>query len=176
MPGNGSLVAAVRAAVGVEPLVAGKPQPHLFTAAARRAGAGRPLVVGDRLDTDIAGAVAAGQRSLLVLTGVTRPADLLDAAAGHRPDLVAIDLAGLHHCHPAAARDGDAWTCGRARVGWDAERLDGAGADGDSGGLDLLRAACAAAWERADAGDLDGGPIPVAPDLAARWASLGSSR
>ena len=174
MPGNGSLVAAVAAAAGVQPLVAGKPQPHLFTTAARRTGARRPLVVGDRLDTDIAGAAAAGQASLLVLTGVTRPDDLLRADAGHRPDLVAVDLAGLHDAHPVAVRHGDSWTCGRARASWQDDRLVGSGVDGDDGALDLLRAGCAALWERTDAGDVTGPEIAVAPGPTARWAGLGS--
>lgn len=175
MPGNGSLVAAVRAAVGIEPLVAGKPQPHLFTTAARRAGARRPLVIGDRLDTDVAGAVAAGQASLLVLTGVTRPEDLLRADAGHRPGLVALDLAGLHETHPAAVREDGTWACGQARARWDSDHLTGTGADGDAGALDLLRASCAAAWERIDAGEVLAVDVAVPPGLAARWAHLGSA-
>lgn len=176
MPGNGSLVAAVAAAVGVEPLVAGKPQPHLFTTAARHAGAEHPLVIGDRLDTDVAGAVAAHQTSLLTLTGVTRPADLLRCDTGHRPDLVAVDLGGLHQAHPDAVRDGDAWTCGRGRARWDDGRLVGTGEDGDAGALDLLRAACAAAWERVDAGAVAGADVVAEPHLEARWAGLGSVR
>jgi len=96
LPGNGALVAALRTALGREPdLVIGKPQPELFHAAARQAGAERPLVVGDRLDTDIAGARRAGMDSLLVLTGVT-DAELLRAApADRRPTHVAADLSGL---------------------------------------------------------------------------------
>ncbi len=54
--GNGSLVAALRHATGVEPLVAGKPEPPLMQESVLRTGARRPLVVGDRLDTDIEGA------------------------------------------------------------------------------------------------------------------------
>src|SRR5690606_1936422 len=67
LPGNGSLVAVLRTSLGREPdLVVGKPQPALFAAAAGRIGARAPLVVGDRLDTDIEGAHRAGMDSLLV--------------------------------------------------------------------------------------------------------------
>lgn len=72
--GNGSMVAAVTSATGVVPTSAGKPEPAMFLQAAQRAGAKRPLAVGDRLDTDIAGAVAAGIPALHVLTGVSGPA------------------------------------------------------------------------------------------------------
>ena len=82
LPGNGSLVAVLRTALGRDPdVVVGKPEPALFATAARRAGAGRTLVVGDRLDTDIEGARRAGLDSLLVLTGVERRS----RAAGRRP-------------------------------------------------------------------------------------------
>ncbi|MBE1489088.1 HAD-IIA family hydrolase [Plantactinospora soyae] len=96
VPGNGSLVAVLRTALERDPdVVVGKPEPALFTAAARQAGATRPLTVGDRLDTDIEGAVRAGLDSLLVLTGVTRPVDLLHAPLLARPTYVATDLGGL---------------------------------------------------------------------------------
>ena len=75
LPGNGSLVAAVRAATGREPLVAGKPATPLMDEAIRAANADHALAIGDRLDTDIAGAAAAGLDSLLVLSGVETPAD-----------------------------------------------------------------------------------------------------
>jgi HAD superfamily hydrolase (TIGR01450 family) len=95
LPGNGAMVGAVALATGTEPEVVGKPGRALFDAAVRVAGATRPLVVGDRLDTDIAGANAAGLPSLLVLTGVSRPADLLAAAADLRPTYVGHDLGAL---------------------------------------------------------------------------------
>jgi HAD superfamily hydrolase (TIGR01450 family) len=92
--GNGALVAAVRAATGAEPAVAGKPNRPLLDQAARSAGASRPLVVGDRLDTDIAGAAAAGMDSLMVLTGVSTPAELLNTTVA-RPTFLAPDLGAL---------------------------------------------------------------------------------
>jgi HAD superfamily hydrolase (TIGR01450 family) len=91
--GNGALVAAVSVATGRKPVVAGKPNRPLMDRASRSAGARRPLVVGDRLDTDIDGAAAAGQDALLVLSGVTRPADLLGSSS--RPRYLAADLTAL---------------------------------------------------------------------------------
>jgi len=91
-PGNGSLVAVVAAAAGRQPdVVAGKPEPALFEFAAARVGARRPLVVGDRLDTDIAGGRRAGMRTALVLTGVTSAV----AETDPQPDYVLSDLRGL---------------------------------------------------------------------------------
>jgi HAD superfamily hydrolase (TIGR01450 family) len=96
VPGNGALVAALATALGRQPdTVVGKPAPGLLEAAARLRGAHRVLVVGDRLDTDIEGAARAGMDSLLVLTGVTTPADLLTAPAHRRPTHVAADLGAL---------------------------------------------------------------------------------
>ena len=95
LPGNGAMVAALRMATGREPLVVGKPAPTLFRTAAARCAATSPLVIGDRLDTDIAGAVAAGLPSLLVLTGVSSVRDLMAADPSMRPTYVASDLSTL---------------------------------------------------------------------------------
>lgn len=94
-PGNGALVGAVAAATGTWPTVAGKPEPGLHRETMIRTKAQRPLVVGDRLDTDIEGANRAGVDSLLVLTGVTRLQDLKDAPKEHQPTYLAQDLRGL---------------------------------------------------------------------------------
>lgn len=94
-PGNGTLVECVRAATRVDPPVAGKPHAPIMQEAIRRSGAVTPLVVGDRLDTDIAGAHAAGLESLLVLTGVSGLGDLFRAPVALRPTFVAIDLRDL---------------------------------------------------------------------------------
>jgi len=96
-PGNGTFVAAVAAAAGRRPLVTGKPAPHLQYLAAQRVGAVRPLVVGDRLDTDVAGAVAAGMACALVLSGVSTRAEVDAAVAAGRavPTWVADDLLAL---------------------------------------------------------------------------------
>ncbi|MGW2544712.1 HAD-IIA family hydrolase, partial [Kitasatospora sp. NPDC001574] len=98
-PGNGMLVAAVRAATGVEPEVAGKPLPPMHRETVLRTGAKRPLVVGDRLDTDIEGAFNGGVDSLLVFTGVTTAGQLLAAPVEHRPTYLAEDLRGLLTAH-----------------------------------------------------------------------------
>jgi glycerol 3-phosphatase-2 len=143
LPGNGALVAALRAATGAEPLVAGKPEPPLFQDAAAAAGAAKPLVVGDRLDTDIAGAVAAGHDSLVVLTGVATPATLLHAEAGMRPRYLATDLGALGEpADTAEIRPQPGW-----RVEHDGHTLTVSGC-GDSGSLALLRALCHEAWQR----------------------------
>ncbi|MDQ1709300.1 MAG: glycerol-phosphatase, partial [Frankiaceae bacterium] len=92
LPGNGALVAAVSAATGATPVAAGKPQRPLHDEAVRRTNARRPLVVGDRLDTDVDGALAVGVDSLLVLSGVTALLELVRLPAGRRPSYVGADL------------------------------------------------------------------------------------
>jgi HAD superfamily hydrolase (TIGR01450 family) len=93
-PGTGSILAAVEAATGRQAdLVVGKPEPVMYDTARDRLGAGRYLAVGDRLDTDVAGARRAGIDGALVLTGVT---SRLEAdAADPRPTHVADSLAAL---------------------------------------------------------------------------------
>ncbi|MCW3819537.1 HAD-IIA family hydrolase [Micromonospora sp. DR5-3] len=166
LPGNGALVAVLRTALGRGPdVVVGKPEPALFATAARRAGAGRTLVVGDRLDTDIEGARRAGLDSLLVLTGVSGLPELLAAPAERRPTYVSVDLAGLFD--PAAvvrvpgAPDGGGWSTSVADGGL---VLDGAGRP-----LDALAALCAVAWSTG------AGPRvrPVSPAAAQALAALG---
>ncbi|MEX2275397.1 MAG: HAD-IIA family hydrolase [Actinomycetota bacterium] len=97
-PGTGALTALVTATTGAEPLVIGKPFPGLLVAArnaAIRAGAdGEPLVVGDRLDTDVAGAAGLGWDSLLVLTGVVRDRETA-VASPWRPTYIGNDLRAL---------------------------------------------------------------------------------
>lgn len=96
LPGNGALVAALATALGRQPdAVVGKPEPGLFVAAAAQVGARRTLVVGDRLDTDIAGAHRAGMDSLLVLTGVATEQDAVAATPEQRPTYVAANMLGL---------------------------------------------------------------------------------
>lgn len=157
VPGNGSLVAVLRTALEREPdVVVGKPAPALFTAAARQAGATRPLAVGDRLDTDIEGAVRAGLDSLLVLTGVTRPAELLQAPPSARPTYVANDLGGLFDpaqvVHLPARIMGASGPAASGSTtpavgGWQVT-VDGATAllTGSGSNLEALGALCAATW------------------------------
>lgn len=112
-PGNGAAVEVVRIATGAEPHVAGKPLPPMHREAVLRTGARRPLVVGDRLDTDIEGAYNGGADSLLVLTGVTTPAVLLAARPEHRPTYVDADLRGLLTGQPEVTGTAvDGFRCG----------------------------------------------------------------
>jgi glycerol 3-phosphatase-2 len=92
-PGAGALVAAITTATGVEAEVVGKPFPPLFESALRRSGGTNPLVVGDRLDTDVAGAEALGWDSLLVLTGVSDRREL--ETSPFHPTYVGSDLTVL---------------------------------------------------------------------------------
>ncbi len=172
-PGNGALVDAVAAAAGKRPdEVAGKPEARAFSGAAGRAGSERPLVVGDRLDTDLEGARASGIPGLLVLTGITGVTELLAAPARTRPDLVGRDLGALLTDHPGATAGPDGTgRCVRAVVGVE----DGTVAVHEAGGdpVDLLRAACAAVWSAPDGGAPDPGPVVEAVrrlDPGAAWA------
>lgn len=164
VPGNGSLAAAVQTATGVQPAAAGKPDPAMHRESVLRSGARTPLVVGDRLDTDIEGATRVGCDSLLVLTGVTTAVDLLAAPPGLRPTYVSAGLAGLLTAHPAPERlAGDRWACG----GWTATASAAAPGDGAGPGLvlggagrddiDALRALCAAGWSARPAGPAGSG-------------------
>jgi glycerol-1-phosphatase len=143
-PGNGSLSRVIATATGQEPLVAGKPEPPLHAEAVARTGARHPLVVGDRLDTDIEGAVRAGADSLLVLTGVTRPLDAVLAPPQQRPSYLARDLSGLLTPQPPVTRDGAGFACGGWHARWRAADRLALGGGGDA--MDGLRALCAAAW------------------------------
>lgn len=148
-PGNGSLVQAVVTASGVEPESAGKPAPRIFKAAAEGASAQSPLVIGDRLDTDIAGARAAGIPALLVLTGVSTARDALFASPDERPSFIGETLACLAETHPAPEfRDGW-WHVGEASARVSRGSLDLTGKPG----INATRVACVAAWAAADSDD-----------------------
>ena len=161
LPGNGSMVAALQHATGHDPVVTGKPDPTMHRESLLRSGSERPIVVGDRLDTDIEGANAVGCPSLLVLSGVTTPAQLLAARPELRPTYLGADLSALLRAHPAPEERADGTGCG----GWlvtgepgrwelsadaDGSRSNDRDEDGDDGGgddgLDALRALCAAQW------------------------------
>ena len=147
-PGNGVLVRVVAEFSGTSPVVAGKPEPPLFQETQRRVGGRRALVVGDRLDTDIEGAVRSGFDSLLVMTGVTTVAELVAAAPQRRPTYIAADLGGLNQPHPAPRREGAAWTL----RGWESRVEDSTLAvRGDGSVDDYWRVVAAAAWAHLDA-------------------------
>ena len=187
LPGNGSLVAAMKLATRQEPVVTGKPDPTMHRETLLRTGAEHPLVVGDRLDTDIEGANAVGCASLLVFSGVTTVADLLAAAVDLRPTYLAADVSGLLHPHPAPTSGDSRSTCGawvataREDGGLELSHSDdgsspaagGQPADGqaadargaredrlDDDSLDAVRALCAVRW---DTGPDDGGDVRVEP-------------
>lgn len=160
LPGNGALVAALRTALGRGPdTVVGKPEPALFATAAHRTGATRPLVVGDRLDTDIEGAMHAGIDSMLVLTGVTDARDLLGAPAARRPTYVAADLRGLFEAEAVVVLPNQPLPVGDAADGgWELTFDDGAARlTGRGRTLDALRLLCAAAWSERHVDAITGG-------------------
>jgi ribonucleotide monophosphatase NagD (HAD superfamily) len=167
LPGNGSLVAVLRTALDREPdVVVGKPAPALFTTAASLSKAQRPLVVGDRLDTDIEGAVGAGMDSLLVLTGVSGPAELLGTPPRRRPTFVAEDVSGLFAAEdevrvPLKGTD----EAGGWRVVRDGERvrLEGSGRP-----VDALRLLCGVVWDGTDVANVRAGS-DEARDLLTGW-------
>jgi hypothetical protein len=111
-PGAGATLALLGASTGVRPEVAGKPERALLDTAAAAIGPGPYLMVGDRADTDLDGAHRLGWSTALVLSGVTRLADLPDLAAA--PDHLLRDLGGLLDppARPSARRRGRA---GRGR-------------------------------------------------------------
>ena len=95
LPGAGAIIAALRAAGGVEPLVIGKPEPGIFTAILERAGVDphEAVAIGDNPDADMVAAHRAGLRSILVLTGVADAALAATLDGERRPDHVARDPA-----------------------------------------------------------------------------------
>lgn len=144
-PGNGTLVSAVHTAVGRLPVVAGKPERAIFDAATARFGSSNPLFLGDRLDTDIKGANAAGMESAHVLTGIDRAKQLLAADATLRPTYILGDLRELHLPYPTTtiARNGThSVRSAKVRLEGDSVVIVDAGDDE----LDLLRAACSVIW------------------------------
>jgi glycerol-1-phosphatase len=161
-PGNGALVAAVRAAVGVDPVVAGKPNTRLYelSTSVLGTGIGRTLAIGDRLDTDILGATAAGMDSLFVFGGVHGWTAVAGAEPAARPRYVATDLRSLHSLYVEAVQDGadpSRWTCGGASA-W--VSVTGELVMGQGGALnERVRAALKAIW---DARDVRGSTIDPA--------------
>jgi len=159
-PGNGALVQVIAVATGRDPIVAGKPEPSMHKEMMLRTGAQRPLIVGDRLDTDIEGANRTGTDSLLVLTGVSRPSDVVLAPPRQRPSYLAADLSGLLGPHPLpSGGGGEPLRCNGWQARWAGRGASGDGAAGAGAGtrieltgsgdrIDALRLLCAACWAR----------------------------
>jgi glycerol-1-phosphatase len=154
VPGNGAAVAAVQAAVTVRPEVAGKPYRPLLEETVQRLGARRPIFVGDRLDTDIAGALNCGLDSLLVLTGSHTVADLLAAEPGQRPTQLGFDLRALLAPVRSVRVEGQRAVCGEqaVRVEAGSVRFDGPPPVDRGGALDAAWAAAQLVWAAADEG------------------------
>jgi HAD superfamily hydrolase (TIGR01450 family) len=170
-PGNGSLLKVIENATGTVPIVAGKPEPPLHRESVIRTGARRPLVVGDRLDTDVEAAYNTGSDSLLVLTGVDNARTVTLAPRHRRPTYIAADLRALLSRYPAVTIAGPRATCG----GWTATTVSGTGDSagtlaltGNGTAIDGLRALATAAWAAHDAGGgLEPGQIATALDQLA---------
>ena len=147
-PGNGSLLKVIENATGTQPVVAGKPEPPLHRESVIRTGAHRPLVIGDRLDTDIEAAYNTGTDSLLVLTGVDNPRSATLAPKHRRPTYIAETLDALTEPYPDVSATEAGVTCG----GWNATQ-DARGAlalTGHGAAIDGLRALATAAWAAQD--------------------------
>ena len=152
VPGNGAAVAAVQIAVQAVPEVAGKPYRPLLDDTVGRLGAQHPLFVGDRLDTDIAGAVNAGLDSMLVLSGSHRAEELVSARPGERPTFVGKDLRALLRPPLALGQSDAEFRCGAAT----ASAADGKLTVHRNGSTDVeaIWAAAHTAWWAADHGQV----------------------
>ncbi|MEO6886213.1 MAG: HAD-IIA family hydrolase [Jatrophihabitantaceae bacterium] len=174
LPGNGSMVAALTHATRAVPIITGKPDPTMHLESVLRSGAHRPIVVGDRLDTDIEGANAANCPSLLVLSGVTDASTMLSAGPQSRPMYVGRDAGALLQIHPDPSVTDSQVVVNRWRVTHDGQALTLARchctdvrpvADDSGDGLDAIRALAVASWRVQDAGS--GRPEILAADSEA---------
>lgn len=144
VPGNGSMVAALRTAVDRAPEVAGKPTSAILARALSPGTFESPLVIGDRLDTDVAAADAAGLPSMLVLAGATSARDAVHAGPEHRTTHIARDLRGLHDdAAEVAVAEHPAWSMD---VGRRSISVTATGADPGTDGLSVVRAVAHALW------------------------------
>ena len=143
-PGNGTLVGAVHTAVGILPDFAGKPFRPIFDQALAQLQIQSPIMVGDRLDTDIRGARKAGMKSAVVLTGIATRKELLAAKPEDRPDYILEDLSGLlvDYVEPKSTKHGV--KVGQANIELLADKL--VVISGDPRSLDALKAACHLIW------------------------------
>jgi len=143
-PGNGTLVSAVHTAVGILPIVAGKPEPAIFKTAQDHFASKKPLFVGDRIDTDIVGANRASMDSALVLTGVSTRKELLGIGPEGRPTFILGNLSELHLPYEAPNQTKRGYSCGGVTVELLAQKVRVI--DGDPTSLAALKAASAVIW------------------------------
>lgn len=173
-PGNGSMVAALRPSVGIDPVALGKPEAYLYQVCATKLKLepSEILAVGDRLDTDVVGANRAGMASLHVLTGVEDVVGLCAAQGPRRPMFQSVDLRALHESYdqPVCLRPPEptqtVWQCASVQAQVDNTgvlRLQGRGTANQR-----LRAVVAAAWAAVD----HGWPAPTDESLrtALAWS------
>lgn len=152
-PGNGTLVNAVAVATGVTPISAGKPAPALYQRAVEVVGEGRTLMVGDRLDTDLAGARALAIPGMLVLTGVSSARDAVFAQPLARPAYIGLDVTDLLVPHPQVTVTHGRVTCGSkiVRIKSDVLYVNDTPLE-ETVTLDALRALCVMSWWANDSG------------------------
>ena len=143
-PGNGTLVGAVHTAVGILPEFAGKPFRPIFDAALKQLGVRNPLVIGDRLDTDIKGAIGAGLSSACVMTGIAGKKELLGARSDERPNYIISDLSSLFDDYPKAQLGKDTCVVGSSEVAIVGDRL--LLVSGNPADIDSIRAATNLVW------------------------------
>jgi glycerol 3-phosphatase-2 len=171
-PGNGSLLRVIAHATGVDPIVAGKPEPPLHRESVIRTGARHPLVVGDRLDTDIEAAYNTGTDSLLVLTGVDNPRSAVLAPPHRRPTYIAATLDALLEPYPQVKNSEPGANPEASCGGWTASAAAADGAltlTGEGAAIDGLRALAAAAWAAHDSqAGLEAGQVGAALDRLAQ--------
>jgi glycerol 3-phosphatase-2 len=148
-PGNGTLVSAVHTAVGILPVVAGKPERAIFDEAIARFGASHPVFIGDRLDTDILGANRAGIPSIMVLTGIDGAKQVVAATPEERPHFLLEDLRGLTEPYPTIEQGEDSDGSIVTRVGEAIVRRRDTKLVIENAGdrrINLIRAGAAAVW------------------------------
>jgi HAD superfamily hydrolase (TIGR01450 family) len=161
-PGHGLLVRLISDFAGVDPVVAGKPQRPLLDETRRRVRGEHPLMVGDRLDTDISGAHNADVDSLLVMTGVTSLVDLVSAPPDQRPTWIGHDLTALGRPGVRASHRDDGWSADGWSVTVDGDRIS---VDGEGSPDAWWTAVAVAGWghldETGNPADVSGLTAPV---------------
>ena len=143
-PGNGTLVGAVHTAVGILPDFAGKPFRPIFDQALHQLGISKPLMVGDRIDTDIRGAKSAGIDSACVLTGIATRKELIGAKPEDRPDFIFQDMRGLFEEYPRLKQTKRGVKCNKSEVEKLGDKI--VLVSGDPRSIDTLRAATQLIW------------------------------